>query len=220
MNATQLLAQVIELTINLPLGLLERLCSFRSEVFFNHTLQNTLRTRKQIFKRQAISLKDASGMAFNHRQARTRQDWRDWPFEQPVDFSRLSIVSDGRQKIILDHSAQGYVRTEPLGVSQSEVREFLSRVSLLRILCDVLPVLGASQSVSGAGGIVYEEGKRILRSCNLRVITRLDQFFTTHFDGRSNLMRVQRCIRVKGRRQRFESLIKRIEKHQPVTTKQ
>src|SRR6266566_966291 len=98
-------------------------------MFLDNTLPNIFRTGKQISERQSISLQNASGVSFNHRQARAGKDWCDGPFEQTINFSRLSkvsnlrcptVISDGRQKIILDYGAQRNVWTELLRMGQGE----------------------------------------------------------------------------------------------------
>ncbi len=124
-DCPQLFAQIIQLAINCPFGFCERFCCLCAEMLFYHPRQNIIQTGKQVHQAEAVFFQQTSGVSLNHRQAGAREDWRDWPGQQTIDFAGLSEVSDfsgasiignRRQEIILDHSAQRYIRTKALGL--------------------------------------------------------------------------------------------------------
>src|SRR5215213_3162237 len=106
-------------------------------MLLHDALDNGLESLEEIRECQVISFQHPASVALDHRQARTRQDRRRRSLEHAIDLRGLrevsnlgstAVVSDRRQQVILDHSSQGHVWTEPLWFLLCEDGELLCGV--------------------------------------------------------------------------------------------
>ncbi len=120
-TSLQLVAQAIEFAVYVSFRFGEAFRGAGAEMFFNDSLDDGFESFEEICELQAIFFQHAAGVAFDHRQTRTRNNRRRGTIEQTIDFRGLrevsnfggaAVVRDRRQKMILDHRAQSHVWTE------------------------------------------------------------------------------------------------------------
>src|ERR1051326_966551 len=155
----EILPQTIELVIDVLFSIREQLRRVGAEMLLDNALDDRFESFKKVLQAQPISLQRATRVTLDHRQTRARQDRCRWSFEHAVDFSGLrevcdlrsaAVVSNRRQQIILNHSAQRDVWTEPLRLFLRQGRKLFGGVFLLVILRFVLSAFNSRDRVSRA----------------------------------------------------------------------